>query len=112
MVRAPRPETYDGEEGRPCMPDSLLFGKPAPPLVETLGDLGAIDGVRTWSETAVLIFVLLLGRDTGWKERALDALVAAVKLLDVPAVDGPKSIDERVDSVGPRSPLETRLGRL
>lgn len=49
----------------------------------------------------------------GWNERALDALVAAVKLLlDAPAVDGPKSIDDRVDSAEARSPLEIRLGRL
>lgn len=95
------------------MPESLLLGKPAPPFGGTLGDRAAIDGVRIWSEAPVLLFALLFGRDTDWKERALDALVAAVKLLDAaPAVDGPRSIDERVDSAGARSPLETRLGRL
>lgn len=94
------------------MPDSLLFEKPAPPLGGTLGDRAAIDGVRVWSEAVVLLFALLGGRDTDWKERALEALVAAVKLLDTPAVDGPKSMDERVDSAEPRSALETRLGRL
>lgn len=94
------------------MPDSLLFGKPGPVLGGTLGDRAAIDGVRVGSGAAVLLFALLLGRDTDWKERALDALVAAVKLLEAPAVDGPRSIDDRADSAEARSPFETRLGRL
>lgn len=55
IVLAPRPEIYDGDEGIPCMPDNLLFGKPELPFVGTLGDLDAIEGVRGWS---VLLFPL------------------------------------------------------
>ena len=42
----------------------------------------------------------------------MDALVAAVKLLDAPAVEGPRSIEDLVESVEARWPFETRLARL